>query len=156
VAGVAPLENYIGFDGTMPISIRTANGTKLLPGEAKTCFFHEPLVVRSDIRHAKTEKRYYALGQTTAGSLLFVVFSVRRHIRVISAWNMNRNETNSYKRMKKKLPKFKDEDNERKFWATADSTEYGTGDLEKRKKLVRLKPSLRTISLRLSVAISRI
>jgi len=81
-------------------------------------------VVRSDIRHAKTEKRYYALGQTTAGSLLFVVFTVRRHIRVISAWNMNRNETNSYKRMKKKLPKFKDEDNERKFWATADSTEY--------------------------------
>jgi hypothetical protein len=26
--------------------------------------------------------------------------------------------------MKKKLPKFKDEDDERKFWATADSTEY--------------------------------
>jgi uncharacterized DUF497 family protein len=43
-------------------------------------------VVRSDIRHAKTEKRYYALGQTSAGSRLFMVFTVRRHIRVISAW----------------------------------------------------------------------
>ena len=54
--------------------------------------------------------------------------------------------------MEKKLPEFKNEDDERKFWATADSTEYVDWQAGKRKNLVRLKPSLRTISLRLPVS----
>ena len=54
--------------------------------------------------------------------------------------------------MKKKLPEFKSEDEERKFWATADSTEYVDWQSAQRKKLVHLKPSLRTISLRLPVS----
>lgn len=54
--------------------------------------------------------------------------------------------------MKKKLPEFKNEDEERKFWATADSTEYLDRPAGKRKNLVRLKPSLKTISLRLPVS----
>ena len=53
---------------------------------------------------------------------------------------------------KKKLPEFKNEDDERKFWATADSTKYVDWQAGKRKNLVRLKPSLRTISLRLPVS----
>jgi len=51
--------------------------------------------------------------------------------------------------MKKRLPKFKNEDDERKFWATADSTEYVDWPAGRRRKLVQLKPSLKTISLRL-------
>jgi predicted DNA binding CopG/RHH family protein len=54
--------------------------------------------------------------------------------------------------MKKKLPEFKSEEDERKFWATADSTEYVDWTLGKRKRLVHLKPSLKTISLRLPVS----
>ena len=54
--------------------------------------------------------------------------------------------------MKKRLPEFKNEDDERKFWATADSTKYVDWQAGKRKNLVRLKPSLRTISLRLPVS----
>jgi predicted DNA binding CopG/RHH family protein len=54
--------------------------------------------------------------------------------------------------MKKKLPAFKNEDAERKFWATADSTEYVDWQSGKRKSLVQLKPSLKTISLRLPVS----
>jgi CopG antitoxin of type II toxin-antitoxin system len=54
--------------------------------------------------------------------------------------------------MKKKLPEFKNEDAERKFWATADSTEYVDWQSGKRKKLLLLKPSLKTISLRLPVS----
>jgi predicted DNA binding CopG/RHH family protein len=53
---------------------------------------------------------------------------------------------------KKKLPEFKNEDEERKFWADADSTEYVDWPSGKRKRLVHLKPSLRTISLRLPVS----
>jgi predicted DNA binding CopG/RHH family protein len=54
--------------------------------------------------------------------------------------------------MKKKIPEFKSEDDERKFWATADSTEYLDWPSAKRVKLVNLKPSLKTISLRLPVS----
>jgi hypothetical protein len=37
----------------------------------------------------------------------------------------------------KKLPEFKNEDDERKFWATADSTEYVDWQSGKRKKTRR-------------------
>jgi CopG antitoxin of type II toxin-antitoxin system len=49
------------------------------------------------------------------------------------------------KDVKKKLPEFKNEDEERNFWATADATEYLDWQAGKH-KLVRLKPSLKTIS----------
>ncbi|MHB1390118.1 MAG: BrnA antitoxin family protein [Thermoleophilia bacterium] len=49
----------------------------------------------------------------------------------------------------KKIPKFKSEKEEQEFWAKADSTQYI--DWKKGKKMVLpdLKPSLKTISLRL-------
>lgn len=48
-----------------------------------------------------------------------------------------------------KIPKFKNEDKEREFWAKQDSTEVL--DWKKAKKVVlpNLKPSIKTISLRL-------
>lgn len=51
--------------------------------------------------------------------------------------------------MNKKIPKFKSEDKEREFWATRDSTEYVDWKKAKRVVLPELKPSLKTISLRL-------
>ena len=53
---------------------------------------------------------------------------------------------------RKKLPEFKTEDQERYFWAAADSTEYLDWPSAKRAKLVRLKPTLKTISLRLPLS----
>jgi predicted DNA binding CopG/RHH family protein len=54
--------------------------------------------------------------------------------------------------MKKKIPEFKTEEDEQKFWATANSTEYIDWSAGKRMKFVHLKPSLKTISLRLPVS----
>jgi predicted DNA binding CopG/RHH family protein len=54
--------------------------------------------------------------------------------------------------MKNKVPEFKNEDDERRFWATADSTEFVDWQSGKRKKLVHLKPTLKTISLRLPIS----
>ena len=51
--------------------------------------------------------------------------------------------------MKKKTPKFKNEAEERGFWATSDSSEYADWRKAKRVTLPNLKPSLKTISLRL-------
>lgn len=51
--------------------------------------------------------------------------------------------------MNKKMPRFKSEDEEREFWATHDSSEYIDWKKAKRVVLPELKPSLKTISLRL-------
>lgn len=50
---------------------------------------------------------------------------------------------------RKSLPKFKSEDQERDFWAKTDSTQYLDWATAKRVVLPNLKPSQKTISLRL-------
>lgn len=49
----------------------------------------------------------------------------------------------------KEIPIFKNEDEEREFWATHDSTEYVDWDKAEVIVLPKLKPSTKTISLRL-------
>ncbi len=49
----------------------------------------------------------------------------------------------------KKIPKFKNEDAEAKFWNTHDSTQYIDWDKAKHVQFPNLKPSTETISLRL-------
>ena len=49
----------------------------------------------------------------------------------------------------KEIPKFQSEDEEREFWATHDSTEYVDWDNAEEVVLPKLKPSTKTISLRL-------
>jgi hypothetical protein len=66
--------------------------------ECEEVFFNEPLIVQQDKAHSLTEERYYALGKTNAGRLLFVVFAMRGDkIRVISARDMNKKERRYYK-----------------------------------------------------------
>ena len=58
--------------------------------------------------------------------------------------------------MKKPIPKFENEAEELEFWSStgpgADSTEYLDWSRVRRTKFPNLKPSLRTISVRLPVA----
>ena len=49
----------------------------------------------------------------------------------------------------KKIPKFITEDEERDFWANADSSSYVDWSKAQRALLPNIKPSLKTISLRL-------
>jgi predicted DNA binding CopG/RHH family protein len=51
--------------------------------------------------------------------------------------------------MAKKLPAFKNEDEEREFWATHDSTEYIDWKRAEKVTFSNLKPSVEKISLRL-------
>lgn len=55
--------------------------------------------------------------------------------------------------MKKKIPRFKNENEERRFWLSHDSTEYVDWKKDKRMVLPKLKPSIKTISLRLPESI---
>ena len=50
---------------------------------------------------------------------------------------------------RKKIPSFKSEDEEREFWSGHDSTDYIDWSQASRVVLPNLKPSLKTISLRL-------
>jgi uncharacterized DUF497 family protein len=68
--------------------------------ECEQVFFNKPLIAGSDKKHSKQEARYFALGQTDIGRLLFVVFTVRNNlIRVISARDMNRKERKVYEEL---------------------------------------------------------
>jgi len=53
------------------------------------------------------------------------------------------------KKMKRKLPDFKNEDEERDFWATHSPLEYFDSKKLKRASFPNLKPSLKSISIRL-------
>ncbi len=50
----------------------------------------------------------------------------------------------------KKIPRFKNEDEEREFWSVHDSTDYIDWNKAKKAVFPNLKPSTKTISLRLS------
>jgi len=50
---------------------------------------------------------------------------------------------------KKDIPTFDSEEQEREFWATHDSTDYIEWDKAEQITMPKLKPSLKTISLRL-------
>lgn len=51
--------------------------------------------------------------------------------------------------MSKKIPKFKNEEEERDFWAAHDSTDYINWNKAERVTFSNLKPSIKKISLRL-------
>jgi len=55
----------------------------------------------------------------------------------------------SQRKSLKPIPKFESEDEEREFWATHDSVDYVDWSRAKRTSFPHLKPSTRTISLRL-------
>ncbi len=65
--------------------------------ECEQVFFNKPLIIRRDSTHSETESRYFVLGRTDFGRLLFVVFTIREKlIRVISARDMTKREERRY------------------------------------------------------------
>jgi uncharacterized DUF497 family protein len=70
---------------------------RVTPSESEQVFFNQPLIVADDKKHSDREKRYYALGKTDAGRMLFIVFTVRKkNIRVISSRDASRGERKVY------------------------------------------------------------
>jgi len=65
--------------------------------ECEQLFFNRPIRVAPDEMHSRHEPRRAALGQTNAGRLLAVVFTVRGTLlRVLSARDMSREERRLY------------------------------------------------------------
>jgi uncharacterized DUF497 family protein len=96
------LGECIGFDWDESNTVKNRERHKVARADAEDVFFHEPLVVRSDIGHSSSEKRYRALGRTSRGRPLFVACTIRRKlIRVISMREMNRREAEELRRHEK-------------------------------------------------------
>jgi uncharacterized DUF497 family protein len=118
--------------------------------ECEEIFFNLPLLLADDTQHFQEEKRYFVLGQTNANRRLFIAFTIRENkIRVISAREMSKKKE---KYMRRPIPEFKNEDEEREFWANQDSTDYLNWDQAERIVFPKLKPATKTISLRMSEA----
>jgi len=65
--------------------------------ECEEIFFNRPIIVKNDEPHSTGEDRYFVLGKTDAGRLLFIVFTLRGNkIRIISARDINRKERKIY------------------------------------------------------------
>jgi uncharacterized protein len=97
-----PLAACTGFEWDEANSQKNWDCHRVTPEEAEDVFFHEPLMVRGDVRHSRQERRYYALGQTGHGRCLFVAFTIRGTLlRVISVRDMNREERSAYARHEK-------------------------------------------------------
>ncbi len=91
------LPEFVGFDWDQGNIEKNWLAHQVTPQEAEQVFFNSPLVVASDEKHSRTEKRYLVLGQTDGDRPLFIVFTLRGHrIRVISARDMNRKEKKVY------------------------------------------------------------
>jgi hypothetical protein len=70
--------------------------------ECEEIFFNRPIIVKKDEPHSTSENRYFVLGKTDAGRLLFIVFTLRGNkIRIISARDMNRKEREIYEETQK-------------------------------------------------------
>jgi uncharacterized protein len=93
------LQACIGFDWDDGNVGKSLVKHGLSDEECEEIFFNDPLVVGEDVVHSQDEPRGYALGQTSAGRLLFVAFTVRRQlIRVISGRDMTARERRRYRR----------------------------------------------------------
>jgi len=91
------LQECTGFDWDEGNLEKNWINHKVTAAECEQTFFNLPLIVAGDVKHSRKESRFYALGQTDVGRLLFLIFTVRRKlIRVISARDMNRKERRIY------------------------------------------------------------
>jgi uncharacterized DUF497 family protein len=92
-----PLDGCVGFDWDAGDVDKNWHLHRVASWEAEEAFMNEPLVVRSDPSHARSETRWFALGFADSGRRLFVSFTIRGQlIRVISARDMTRKEERAY------------------------------------------------------------
>ena len=96
-ASLEELAGRTGFEWDSANAGKIWRKRRVTANECEQVFFHLPLALAHDAGHSQAERRFYGLGVTDAGRLLFVVFSLRRdRIRVISARDMSRKERRIY------------------------------------------------------------
>ena len=91
------IDSLDGFDWDEGTLAKNWERHQVSSSECEETFLNMPLLLGDDSKHSTDEIRYYVLGRTDAGRLLFIAFTVRsKHIRVISARPMNGKERQVY------------------------------------------------------------
>lgn len=86
-----------GFDWDEANMFKNWEKHQVSPFECEQVFFNRPLVVHVSQGRNADEERFYVLGKTDAGRMLFLVFTMRKNqIRIISARSMSREERKEY------------------------------------------------------------
>ena len=94
------LSKCTGFEWDPGNLLKNWEGHGVTGSECEQIFFNHPRIVAPDVKHSGKEDRYFVLGQTDAGRLLFVVFMVRKNqVRIISARDMSRKERKVYEQL---------------------------------------------------------
>ena len=89
-----------GFDWDAGNRDKNRHKHGVTTSECEEVFFNLPFLSQPDLEHSKAEARYFILGQTNSGRHLFIAFTIRNDkIRVISARDMSRKETEIYERI---------------------------------------------------------
>ena len=93
--------NIVGFDWDRGNKEKNWEKHQVDFKECEEVFFNRPLIVGKDKAHSTYEKRYYALGRSDEGRLLFLAFTIRNNkIRVISAREQTNKERQKYARQR--------------------------------------------------------
>lgn len=96
-----PLEEAEGFEWDDGNIGKNWTRHSVTDWECEDVFFNRPLIVRADREHSAEETRYYVLGRTKRGRLLFGAFTMRgRLIRPISFRDMTARERRAYESAK--------------------------------------------------------
>lgn len=93
------LSRVVGFDWDDGNSIKSTQKHAVSRGEAEQVFANTPLLLFTDWTHSTSEPRYHAYGQTDAGRLIQISFTLRQDgtlLRVISARPMSAKERARY------------------------------------------------------------
>jgi uncharacterized protein len=91
----------VGFQWDAGNAYKSEEKHGITQGEAEGIFFNQPLLVSGDEKHSSDERRFLALGITSSGILLSVVFTLRKRgtlIRVVSARPMSKKERAYYEK----------------------------------------------------------
>jgi uncharacterized DUF497 family protein len=92
------LARVTGFDWDEGNATKNWAKHAVSQAECEQIFFNAPIVLLADPAHSSKEARHHALGQTDAGVLLLIVFTLRgSQLRVISARPMSRREREVYR-----------------------------------------------------------
>ena len=92
-----------GFEWDAGNSDKNWRSHQVRQSEAEQVLLNRPVVFAADLKHSRTEARFFTLGRTDSGRHLAIVFTTRGElVRVISARPMSRAERRAYDQVEAK------------------------------------------------------
>ena len=93
--------NITSFEWDRGNSDKNFNKHGITKTEAEELFIDEKVITHPDLKHSQKEARFIAIGKTSKGKLLFVIYTIRgENIRVVSVRVANKKDRETYENKK--------------------------------------------------------